>query len=109
MNEIEFSLKLGKALLDREHCHFIDDNLDNSEHIFAVRRIIETIAENIISVKIPATEAFGIFQKLQSYAQDNFVEIWIAMPREEHETDLEAESKARATFNLCWDEAEPMK
>lgn len=109
MNKIEFSIKLGKALLDREHYHFIDDSLDNSEHIYTVRRIIETIGENILSEEVPAADAFHIFQILQKHAQDNFVDIWLAMPREKGETELEAANNARITFNQGWDEAEPRK
>jgi hypothetical protein len=109
MNKIEFSVKLGKALLDREHCHFIDDHLDNSEHIYAIRRIIETIGENLISESIPAAEVFNVFQRLQKHAQDNFVDIWLAMPRVEGESELEAGNDARIAFNQCWEEAEPIK
>ncbi|MGE0634191.1 MAG: hypothetical protein AB7O96_17385 [Pseudobdellovibrionaceae bacterium] len=57
------------------HC-LIDDSLDNSEHIYTVRRIIETISENIISERIPSIDEWieTFYSKCKSRMSDPIVE-----------------------------------
>ena len=72
-------IEIGKAIIKTEHDFFVNDYVDNHEHIPKVKRIIETIQK-------VATKDDAIQKELYQYALNLFVKEWMASLEDRGET-----------------------
>ena len=70
-------MRIGKSILTREHNFFIASGLDDTEHIPKVKRIIDSIEDELIELGLTSLEAGSLSGDLREFAKSLFMECWM--------------------------------
>ena len=70
-------LRVGKSIISQEHEFYIASDSDDTEHIPKVRRIVESIKQEVIELGLTRAEANGLSQELRDFAKSLFLECWM--------------------------------
>lgn len=89
----EFAL----ALIERQHQFFIDETIDNSEHVPAIKRIAETAYQYLTAKGVSSEISTKVRKELISHARKLFIKGWMTPLDEDEEPPDEEE--ARRTFD----------
>ena len=77
MDKLSIAEEIGRAIIDEQHCDYIDDNLDDLEHILNIRRIVAGISEYLKAEGLSTNNIFSLTEDLKTYGRDLFLEIYI--------------------------------
>lgn len=99
-NDIELLRDVGEALLRRQHERFVDQLLDNSEHIDVVRMIAETFGRYAVTHGTGPSSGSLVKRVLLDHARELFVAEWMR-PQDENEevSEVPDADEARKTFD----------
>ena len=89
----EFAL----ALIERQHQFFIDETVDNSEHVPAIKRIAESAYQYLAAKGGSSDISTKVRKELITHARKLFIKEWMTQLEEDEEPPEEEE--ARKTFN----------
>ena len=89
----EFAL----ALIERQHQFFIDETIDNAEHVPAIKRIAETAYQYLTAKGVSSGISTKVRKELITHARKLFIKEWMTQLEEDEEPPDEEE--ARKTFN----------
>lgn len=67
---------VGKAVIASEHANFVNQGIDNGEHIPRALRLAQAVADSLRSLGVDEREAEGVQANLRSYARDLFLTEW---------------------------------
>ena len=70
-------IRIGKSIISREHDFHIASDTDDTDYIPKVRRIIESIKQELIELGLTRTEANGLTQELRDFTKTLFLEGWM--------------------------------
>ena len=92
--------EFGMALVERQHQFFLDETVDNSEHVPAIKRIADTTYDFLKARGASLDEAKRARKDMISHGRNLFVERWMT-PLEEDEEPLDEEDRreAKRRFN----------
>ena len=92
--------EFGMALVERQHQFFLDETVDNSEHVPAIKRIADTAYDFLKARGASLDEAKRARKDMISHGRNLFVERWMT-PLEEDEEPLDEEDRreAKRRFN----------
>jgi hypothetical protein len=97
---IKIVTAFGMALLERQHQFFLDETLDNSEHISAIKRIADTAYSFLKAKGASLVEANSARKDLINHGRNFFVERWMTSLEEDEEAlDEEDRREAKRTFD----------
>ncbi len=93
-------IEFGMALVERQHRFFVDESIDNSEHIPAIKRIADTAYQYLKTTGIPSDTSKKVRKELIARGRHLFIEEWMRMRDEDEEPpDEEDRREARRTFD----------
>ncbi len=88
------------ALVEKQHQLFVEESLDNSEHVPAIKRIADTAYEYLEVNGISSNIGEKVREKLISRSRDLFIEEWMRpLEEDEDSPDQEEREEAINTFN----------
>jgi hypothetical protein len=93
---IEIVTEFGMALVEKQHQLFVEESLDNSEHVPAIKRIADTAYEYLKVNRISSDIGKKVREKMISHGRDLFIEEWMR-PQEEDEDLPEPQEREEAT------------
>jgi len=89
----------GAALIEKQHQLFVEESLDNSEHVPAIKRIANTAFGYLKGSGISSDIAEKVRDKLISRGRDLFVEEWMrSLEEDEDPPDEQEREEAIDTF-----------
>jgi len=89
------ALKLSKSIIEEFHRYFIEEGVDNYDHVIAVKRIITATCRHF------ADESSEIEKELLDFAFDLFLQEWLRLAgeeEEEYDREEEVEEAKRVFF-----------
>ena len=89
----EFAL----ALIERQHQFFVDETIDNTEHVPAIKRIADTAYKYLITKRGSSEISTKVKKELINRGRELFIKEWMS-PFDEDE-ELPDEEEARRTFD----------
>ncbi len=93
-------LEFGLTLVERQHQFFLDESIDNSEHVPAIRRIADSAHAYLKSLGIPSERCNKVKKDLIARGRDLFIEEWMrSLDEDEGPPDEEGRQEARRTFD----------
>ena len=93
-------IEFGMALVERQHRFFLDESIDNSEHVPAIRRIADAAHAYLKSLGIPSETCKKVKKELIGRGRDLFIEEWIrTVDEDDGPSDEEGRREARKTFD----------
>ena len=96
---IRIVTEFGVALIERQHQLFVEESLDNSEHVPAIKRIANTALGYLKGSGISSDIAEKVRDKLISRGRDLFVEEWMrSLEEDEDPPDEQEREEAIDTF-----------
>ncbi|NCO83684.1 MAG: hypothetical protein COZ31_09970 [Nitrospirae bacterium CG_4_10_14_3_um_filter_44_29] len=96
---IEILKEFGLALVEKQHQFFVDEGIDNSEHIPAIKRIASTSYQYLTAKGVNPKISAKVKKDLLNHARELFIKEWMT-PLDEDEEPLD-EEEARRTFDQC--------
>ena len=69
--------ELGIALVESQHQFFMDESIDNSEHVPAIKRIADTAYRYLKAEGINPDTARKVRKELIAHGKDLFIAEWI--------------------------------
>ena len=97
---IKIVTEFGVALVERQHQLFVEESLDNSEHVPAIKRIADTACEYLKVNRISSDIGKKVREKLISRGRDLFIEEWMRpLEEDENPPDLQEREEATNTFD----------
>ncbi len=88
------------ALVERQHRFFLDESIDNSEHVPAIRRIADTAHAYLKSLGIPSETCNKVKKELIARARDLFIAEWMrTLDEDDGPPDEEGRREAMRTFD----------
>ena len=69
--------EFGIALVEKQHRFFLDETIDNSEHVLAVKRIADAAYEYLKRQGVNLDRAKKVKAKLIDHGTDLFVQTWM--------------------------------
>jgi len=96
--------ELGIALVENQHQFFMDESIDNSEHVPAIKRIAATAYRYLKAKGINPDTARGVRKELIARGKDLFIAEWMRTLEEDeeppdHEDRHEDRREAGRTFD----------
>lgn len=97
---IKTVIEFGVALVERQHEFFLDESLDNSEHIPAIKRIADTAYRYLKANGISSGISKKVREELTSRGRELFMQEWMTTLEEDEEPlNQEDRQEARRTFD----------
>ena len=87
----------GMALIERQHKFFVDEGIDNSEHVPAIKRIADTAYQYLTANGVSSEISTKLKKDLLNHARELFIKEWMT-PLDEDEEPPDKE-EARRTFD----------
>jgi len=94
---IEILKEFGLALVERQHQFFVDESIDNSEHVPTIQRIADTAYEYLITKGVSTKISTKVKNELINRGKELFIKTWMTPFDEDEEPPDEKE--ARRTFD----------
>ena len=94
-DKIETIMEFGIALVERQHQFFVDERIDNSEHVTAIKRIADTAYGYLQGKGASLDKAKKAKKELLNRGRDLFVEMWMT-PLKEDDEPLDEEDRREA-------------
>ena len=94
---IEILKEFGLALVEKQHQFFVDEGIDNSEHIPAIKRIANTSYQYLTAKGVSPKISTKVKKDLINHARELFIKEWMTPLDEDQE--LPDEEEARRTFD----------
>lgn len=91
--------EFGIALVERQHSFFVNDSMDNSEHVPAIKRIADTAYAYLKRKGASPKEAMEVKKALISHGKTLFVEVWMKTEEGEEPLGEEDREEAGETFD----------
>ena len=93
--DVDVIERVARAVIREEHQCFVDEGLDNREHIPRVMRITAAIGTALHEMNFPAEAVQEMVHSLEKYAKDLFLAEWMSQGIEgEDEEEVMAEGVA---------------
>lgn len=90
----------GMALVERQHKFFLEESVDNLEHIPAVKRIADTAYQYLTANGVNSEVGATVKKELINHGRELFIKLWIRDMIEDGETpDTKDEKEAKRTFD----------
>ncbi|MBA4417736.1 MAG: hypothetical protein C0392_07475 [Syntrophus sp. (in: bacteria)] len=100
MDEIHKTVtEFAIAMVERQHSFFLNDSMDNSEHIPAIGRIADTAYVYLKRKGVSLEVAEEIKKELISHGKSLFVEVWMKTEEGEEPFGEEDREEAEETFD----------
>ena len=96
-NSIAVAIAIGRQVIRDEHAFFVNDGIDNSEHIPRIERITESIRSTLSLGGASSSEANQAKGDLVDFGRALFVKEW--MIPFEGEDEMPSEEEGVAEFN----------
>ena len=96
-NSIAVAIATGRQVIRDEHAFFVNDGIDNSEHVPRVERIAESVRSILSQEGAGPSEANQAKRDLVDFGRALFVKEW--MIPFEGEDELPSEEEGVAEFN----------
>ncbi|MEI9478298.1 MAG: hypothetical protein WCO26_17205 [Deltaproteobacteria bacterium] len=93
---------IGKAIIKREHEHFVQETIDNSDYIPFVKRTIEGVIDYLMTEGATEKEITTVASTLKAHGKKLFVTYWLEGV-EDRENEGEAESEAEQCFESIFE------
>jgi hypothetical protein len=91
--------QFGIALIEKQHKFFLDDSIDNSEHVPAIKRISDAAYEYLKAQEVNVDIAKKVKAELINHGRDLFVQAWMTSDEDEDPLDEEERREAKRTFD----------
>lgn len=105
---IKIVTAFGMVLVESQHKYFLEDSIDNSEHIPAIKRIAYTAYQYLIANGISTDNSTKVRKELILHGKDLFIQLWMKNIIEDEEIpnkkDIrEAEKTFEKILKTCKD------
>ncbi len=90
--------RVARAVIREEHQCFVDEVLDNDDHIPRVLRISAAIGRALHEMNFPNDTVRKMVRSLENYAKDLFLDEWMSQIMED-EDEEEAMAEGAAEFD----------
>jgi len=91
--------EFGIALVEKQHRFFLNDSMDNSEHVPAVKRIADTAYAYLKRRGVALDEAKAVKKELINHGKTLFVKMWMKTEEGEESLGEEDREEAEETFD----------
>lgn len=92
--------EFGIALVEREHRFFVEEGIDNSEHVKAIKRLADTAHKYLQANGVRPEVSKEVRKQLIDRGRKLFVEEWMKQLHEDGDPFGEQDAKdARRTFD----------
>lgn len=91
--------EFGMVLIEKQHQFFLDDSIDNSEHVPAIKRIADAADEYLKGQGISVDRAKKVKAELINRGRDLFVQTWMTPEEDDELLDEEDRREAKQTFD----------
>ncbi len=91
--------EFGMLLIENQHRFFLDETIDNSEHVPAIKRIADAAYEYLKGQAVGANRAEKVKAKLINHARNLFVQTWMTPEEDGELLDEEDRREAEETFD----------
>jgi hypothetical protein len=91
--------EFGIALVEKQHQFFLDESLDNSEHVPAIKRIADTAYGYLRGKGVNLDISKKVKKELINHGRDLFIETWMTPEEDEDRLGEEDRREATKTFN----------
>jgi hypothetical protein len=91
--------EFGIALVEKQHQFFLDESLDNSEHVPAIKRIADTAYDYLRGKGINLGISKKAKKELINHGRNLFIETWMTPEEDEDPLSEEDRREAGETFN----------
>ena len=100
MEEINKTVtEFGIALVEKQHRFFLNDCMDNSEHVLAIKRIADTAHAYLKRKGANPDQAKEIKKELIAHGKNLFVKAWMKTEEGEEPLGEEDREEAEETFD----------
>jgi hypothetical protein len=97
---IQILKEFGLALVEKQHQFFVDETIDNSEHVPAVKRIADTAYQYLSAKGVSSEISTEIKKELINFGRELFIKAWMTpLDDDEEGEELPDEKEARRTFD----------
>ncbi len=94
---IEILKEFALSLVERQHQFFVDETIDNSEHVPAIKRIADTAYQYLTTKGVNTKISTRVKEELINHGRELFIKLWMSSSDEDEE--LPDEEEARRTFD----------
>jgi hypothetical protein len=91
--------QFGIVLVEKQHRFFLDDSIDNSEHVSAIKRIVDAAYEYLKAQGVTVDRAKKAKAKLINHGRDLFIQTWMTPEEDDDLPDEEDRLEAKETFD----------
>ncbi len=96
--DLEVIERVARAVIKEEHQCFVNEELDNDDHIPRVMRISAAVETVLHEMEFPKDAVRKMVRSLEKYAKDLFLSVWMSQIME-GEDEEEEMAKGVAEFN----------
>lgn len=96
---IQTVTEFGIALVEKQHRFFLNDSMDNSEHIPAIKRIADTAYAYLKRRGVNLDKAKEVKKELINHGKNLFVNTWMKTEEGEEPLGEENRHEAMETFD----------
>jgi hypothetical protein len=96
---IKTATEFGIALVEKQHQFFLEECLDNSEHVLAIKRIADTAYGYLRGKGVDPEISRKVKKELIDRGRVLFIETWMTPEEGEDPLGEEDRREARKTFN----------
>lgn len=97
--------EFGIVLVEKQHNFFLDESIDNSEHVPAIKRIADCAYEYLKCKGEDVHSAEEVEKELIDYGEKLFIEAWMTSEEGEDPSDEEDRLEAIETFEALLEES----
>ncbi len=90
--------EFGIALVEKQHRFFTNGDVDNCEHVPAIKRIADTAYAYLKRKGVSSDEAKKVKNKLIDHGRDLFLEVWMKTEEDEEQLTQEDREEGENTF-----------
>ncbi len=96
---IQILKEFGLALVEKQHQFSMDETIDNSEHVPAIKRIADTAYQYLLMKGVNSKISTEVKKELINFGRELFIKAWMTLLDDEEEEELPDEKEARRTFD----------
>ena len=97
--KIKTVTEFGIALVEKQHRFFLNDSMDNSEHVPAIKRIADTAYAYLKRKGANPDQAKEVKKELINHGKNLFIKVWMKTEEGEEPFGEEDRKEAEETFN----------
>ena len=91
--------EFAMVLIEKQHKFFVDETIDNSEHIPAIKRIADAAHEYLRGQGTSVDRSNKVRSKVISHGRDLFVQTWMTPEEDDELPDEDDRREAEEEFD----------